>query len=278
MKRSLVYKIARAGMFGMTVLAGQVQAQTSAVDREAAATNDSASIRGEARERQRISADFDAFAGSESNARALVTGLRTGKPITLTSDGGAGATAAAAGMATFTPPTRPMGYGNIYIALSLAKQRLAAQGITSPTPSQLQFALMGGTRTSGNPPLTQMVPGVLQLRSQGMGWGQIAQRYHVKLGPVIGGMKSAGLSETAASSGAATASAPAGTGIRSAAGVSVSSGIDAKSDAPGRSIVNAGGADGHGGVYPGKHGGSVLSAGGGLASGSAHAMGRGQVK
>lgn len=42
MKRSLVYQIACAGMFGVTALAGPVQARTSGVDREPAGTDDGA--------------------------------------------------------------------------------------------------------------------------------------------------------------------------------------------------------------------------------------------
>ncbi|HET9662912.1 MAG TPA: hypothetical protein VFP00_01695, partial [Burkholderiales bacterium] len=77
----------------------------------------------------RISADFSAFAGSTENSNALVTGLRSGSAITLTSTDAKGT----ATTTTFTPPTGKMGYGNVYTSLALAKQQLAAAGITDPT-------------------------------------------------------------------------------------------------------------------------------------------------
>src|SRR4051812_44904179 len=57
---------------------------------------------------------YTSFAGSEGNAKALVTGLRNGSDITLTSGRGSSATTT-----TIDPPTKKMGYGNVNIALSL---------------------------------------------------------------------------------------------------------------------------------------------------------------
>ena len=56
----------------------------------------------------RIVSSFSTWAGSEDNARSLVTGLRQGREITLTapSEPAPGTTST-----TFTSPTRPMGYG-----------------------------------------------------------------------------------------------------------------------------------------------------------------------
>lgn len=77
----------------------------------------------------KISPDFATFAGSDANARALVSGLRNGTPVTLTSSSSSGTTAST----TFTPPTGKMGYGNVFITLALAKQQLTSLGITQPT-------------------------------------------------------------------------------------------------------------------------------------------------
>jgi hypothetical protein len=76
-----------------------------------------------------------------------------------------------------------MGFGNVNIALSLARQELAQQGITQPTPAQIQAALTGGTitTTTGSSTLT----GILTLRSQGMGWGAIANSLGFKLGEPV---------------------------------------------------------------------------------------------
>jgi hypothetical protein len=118
---------------------------------------------------------FTAFAGSTQNAQALVDGLRNGTPITLTGSSGSSS--------KITPSTQPMGFGNVNIALSLARQELAQQGITQPTPAQIQAALTGGTitTTTGSSTLT----GILTLRSQGMGWGAIANSLGFKLGEAV---------------------------------------------------------------------------------------------
>ena len=145
-----------------------------------------------------ISSDFSSFLGTDS--KAVVTGLRNGTPITLTSttttpssvQGGVPVTTTTTTM--ITPPTGHMGFGNVYISLALAKQQLSTLGITQPTPEQLQAALTGGTitQTTGTgttaTTTTTNLQGILTMRSQNMGWGQIAQKLGFKLGPVIAGM------------------------------------------------------------------------------------------
>jgi hypothetical protein len=86
-----------------------------------------------------------------------------------------------------------MGYGNVFTSLALAKQQLGQLGISQPTAGQLQAALTGGTITTGTGATTTTIQlqGILTMRSQGMGWGQIAQKQGTKLGPVISGLKSA---------------------------------------------------------------------------------------
>src|SRR5260370_10770134 len=74
---------------------------------------------------------YTPLAGSEANATSLVTGLRDDKEVNLS-------------RTTFTPPTRKMGDGNVNIALALPQAELKKQGITNPTPAQLQAALTGG--------------------------------------------------------------------------------------------------------------------------------------
>jgi hypothetical protein len=115
---------------------------------------------------------YTGLAGSKQNASSLVTGLRDGKEVTLTS----GQTTE-----TFTPSTGQMGYGNIDNALALAEASLKQNGITNPTPAQLEAALMGGkiTLASGK---TVELQGILRMRAEGMGWGQIANSMGFKLG------------------------------------------------------------------------------------------------
>jgi hypothetical protein len=118
---------------------------------------------------------FSSFAGSTENAQALVDGLRSGTPITLIGSGGAST--------TITPTTKPMGFGNINIALSLARQQLLQEGLAQPTSAQLQAALTGGTITTSTGSTT--LPGILTLRGQGMGWGAIANSLGFKLGDMV---------------------------------------------------------------------------------------------
>jgi hypothetical protein len=161
-------------------------AHTVAADEAAALTGEiqtmdtSATTKGTGAVTGKIAGDFQSFAGSKENSTALVTGLRNGSEITLTQKGEPSA--------TFTPATKPMGYGNVSTSLSLAKYQLAQQGITNPTPEQLQTALNGGTITYNGQ--TVKYQGVLQMRADGMGWGQIAQQLGTKLGPVVSGIKS----------------------------------------------------------------------------------------
>ena len=119
-------------------------------------------------ETSKLVSEFSALAGSTDNAKSLVTGLRSGSSVTLTLNGAS---------TTFASPTKPLGYGEINIALSLAQESLAKQGITNPTPQQLQAALTGKS-------------GILTLRGEGKGWGAIADSLGVKLGKVVSSTKS----------------------------------------------------------------------------------------
>jgi hypothetical protein len=140
-----------------------------------------------------------------------------------------------------------MGYGNVTISLALARQQLANQGITQPTPQQIQAALTGGTVTTGSGATARTVelPGVLTLRSSGMGWGTIAKAQGMNLGKVMSGVRSPVLPP-------ATATAS-GRGIVTAAGASAAA---------------TGAADfGHGRYYSSA---GVVTAGGGAAMAHGH--------
>lgn len=217
----------------------------------------------------KLASEFSGWAGSPENADSLVRGLRTGGAITLTSTGADGTVTTT----TFVPPTRPMGYGNIRIALLLAKTQLASQGITDPTAAQLQGALIG---TSGS-----QMQGILQMRASGMGWGQIANSMGVKLGAVVSG-KQGVTPTTTLTTGKST---PAGhahrrtSGVVTASGSAVggrSSGITSAAGASGE--VTTGLGQGHG---RGVGAGVVNAAGGragGLAGSNAGGNGKGNGK
>jgi hypothetical protein len=116
-------------------------------------------------------------------------------------------------MTTQPLPTGKMGFGNVKISLALAQQSLSQQGITQPTSQQLYTALAGGQMTPGDP--TTTTTGILQMRADGMGWGQIAQKYNVKLGQLMSGKQPA--STTPAST---TTTSTTNKGITTAAGKS----------------------------------------------------------
>jgi hypothetical protein len=119
---------------------------------------------------------FTRFAGSKTNAESLVNGLRNDQEVKLTST--------SQGSATFTPKTDKMGFGNVNIALTLAKATLAEQGITRPTPQQIEAALNGGTVTNRAGKEVKLT-GVLTQRASGMGWGKIARANGFKLGELM---------------------------------------------------------------------------------------------
>ncbi len=158
-------------------------AEMSRMDRIAVSLGDATVV-------DRLSSDFSSFLGSD--AEAVVGGLRVGTPFTLariTAQGEPGS--APVRTTVIDPAVGKMGFGNVFISLALAKQQLSQLGITQPTPEQLQIALTGGAMTAGSGAnfVTTNVQGILAMRSREMGWGQIAQKLGVKLGPVLSDLK-----------------------------------------------------------------------------------------
>ena len=168
-----------------------------------------------------------------------------------------------------------MGNGNVYISMALAQQQLTAAGITQPTAQQIEAAMAGGTLTPGGQP----VEGVLQMRASGMGWGQIANSLGVKLGRVIGGMKSANAALNR------TPTVKTGTAPTTAGSTSTAAGKTKTSTGTGKSgIVSAGGSGGAnvvgGSKSSGEKGGIVTGTGGAAGDvsspvGSAKSQGQG---
>jgi len=214
-------------ILGATILALGLNVQafadtTSALNTEASRMNTLAASHGETNVTGKISGTFNSFLGSDSTA--VVTGLRNGTPITLTTTTPAATPGAAPTVTTtvITPPTGQMGHGNVFTSLALAKQQLGQLGISQPTPEQLQAALTGGTITTGTgaTPTTTELQGVLTMRSQGMGWGQIAQKQGTKLGPVISGLKSANKQMTTTNASSTSQSTSSSSAIVSGSGKS----------------------------------------------------------
>ena len=310
-----VAMVAGAQTTGGTAPATTLNTQTATMDRLA-------DHKGQTQVANKTASSFVTLAGSQANALALVNGLRNGTPITLTAPATGAATGSTPGTTpgtttgtttgtapggtsgssdttttttgtTIAPPTGKMGWGNVFISLALAQKVLTQAGITTPTTTQLQTALLGGDLV-GADGKTVTVKGVLQLRADGMGWGKIAQVYGTKLGPVVSELKSANRqiarasaaadlssriksAETTGTSSTATQTAgssktalPVSKGLTTAANASNASGskglVSAGGGAPsgkGNGIVTAGSSNGHGNAV-GK--GVVTAAGGSAAS------------
>lgn len=254
-------------------------AETTTLQTEVQQTDTLTARHGTAQVQSRIASDFTAFAGSETNAQSLVTGLRSGTPITLTTASSAGGTSTTA--LTFDPPTRPMGHGNVFISLALAKQQLASYGITAPTAQQIQAALTGGTITTSSGQ-TVVLNGVLTQRAEGMGWGAIAKAQGVNLGQVISGLKSANAQIAAGAPASSTATAAARGNSANASGHN-------RSTAVGSGIVTATGSRPAVGVGAGASANAGGGQGAGIVTGAGTAasvqggargelMGKGHVK
>ena len=240
---------------------------------------------GETPAQAKLVSSFTAFAGSEENARSLVTGLRQGSEITLTPRATGGTPGGTNTATTFTPQTRPMGNGNVRIALSLAREQLAREGITQPTPAQIQAVLVGSP-PNGAGTSTPTQPGILQMRADGMGWGQIANGMGIQLGHDMSGRTTT----VSTSAGTSSAAVRTGGGITTAAGTAAvtSRGNSAAAHAAHGSkagiVTAAGGGSVATGLGAGARGGGnaaaagVVTAAGSSSNGQAAAQGRGLAK
>ncbi len=87
----------------------------------------------------RLASHYSDWAGGQSNADALVAGLRGGAPVTLVTNGADRSVS----IAGFTP-SGPMSYSAVGNALSNAQRSLTKLGIKHPTAEQIQAAVIGG--------------------------------------------------------------------------------------------------------------------------------------
>lgn len=153
--------VAVASAFALLAL--PVLAQTASTT---GSTTTSSSTSTQAVPTAKLVEQYTDLAGSEKSAKSLVEGLRTKTSITLEP------IAKDDKPITFTPPTAKMGNGNINIALAIAERTLAND--KNVANQDLYNALM------------DQKTGVLQMRADGMGWGQIANELGFKLGEVMG--------------------------------------------------------------------------------------------
>jgi hypothetical protein len=140
-----------------------------------------------------ISNDYSYFL-KNVNSQQVVNDLRNGQWTTTTVDPATNTSTTT----TEALPTGKMGFGNVKISLALAQESLRQQNIMQPTSEQLHTALVGGQMVPGDS--TTNTTGVLQMRADGMGWGQIAQKYDVKLGQLMSGKQPASTTTTSTTS------------------------------------------------------------------------------
>lgn len=136
----------------------------------------------------------------QANVQALVNGLREGTKVTMSSSTQPSEScqpAPTGGIVPimsliipigftveFIPPTGTMGYGNVDNALTLVQGSLANIDIVTNvtdttkqravTTADVCAALVGGVVTpKAGAPIS--LPGILKLRSEGLGWGEISK-------------------------------------------------------------------------------------------------------
>lgn len=229
---------------------------------------------GQMRVATRVAAPFATVAGSPENALALAASLRTGTPATITSTSTDASGATVTTSTSITPPTKPMGWGNVSHALALATTALSNAGVTNPTTADVQAALLGGNVTTPDGK-TVALTGVLQQRADGMGWGAIAKSYGTTMGAVNRTLHTPTVSTNATTAPIAANSTNAtksvGTGIVSGDGASHGVTTAAStSTSHGKSALSPGLTTGSGTSAPS----GVVNAAG---SGSGNAYGRGIV-
>jgi hypothetical protein len=146
-----------------------------------------------------VSKEYSYFLEKVSSQQ-VVNDLRNGQWTTTTTD----STTKVTTTSTEALPTGKMGYGNVRISLALAQESLRQQGIMQPTSQELHTTLVGGEMVPGDPNST--TSGILQMRADGMGWGQIAQKYNVKLGQLMSGKQPASTTTTSTTTTSTTTS------------------------------------------------------------------------
>jgi hypothetical protein len=229
--------VRHCAMMVALALSATAAAQTTA-DSSAASSATASAATGQTLVAGKVAYPFVALAGSQENAVALANALRTGTAATLTYTAADTNGQATTTTVSITPPTKPMGWGNVSHSLELAQFALKQQGITNPTSAELQAALQGGSITTADGK-TVALTGVLQQRADGMGWGRIAQSYGTTMGAVNRSIKA----PTAITAATTNTSTPKVTTPVGAAKVTTSTGITSadgtRLGAPSRGITTA---------------------------------------
>lgn len=181
------YKLLSAALAAALFSAAPVFAQDSGTETETTET-ETASV-----PKDRLVDRYADAAGSEEAAAGLVTSLRDGDDLTVatttttttTNADGTTTTTTATSDVVIENPNGPMGWGEVDKALGIA-EKLVEDGKFE----NLEDALAGSADiTNPDGTVVEGSAGILQLRADGMGWGQIAKEYDFKLGSVVGNGK-----------------------------------------------------------------------------------------
>lgn len=141
--------------------------------------------------KDRLVERYSELAGSDAAAADLVERLRTGGDFsvttqvttTTTNPDGTTTTTTSPVTTTVANPNGAMGWGEVNITLSMAQAL-----VDSGAAPDLQSALTGTSTTVTNPDgttTTTTAGGVLAMRADGMGWGQIAKELGFNLGTLV---------------------------------------------------------------------------------------------
>ena len=171
--------------------------------------NDDAVVAEAAVPADRLADRYADLAGSPEAAADLVSELRTGDDFSVTETvttpvldangdpvldaNGNPQTTTSTVESTIANPNGPMGYGEVNITLSMAQALL-----DSGAYPDLQSALTGTETTVTNADGTTTTTssgGVLAMRADGMGWGQIAKELGFNLGTLVSASNSNGKSQ-----------------------------------------------------------------------------------
>ncbi len=118
----------------------------------------------------RLANQYSGWAGSRSNADAIISGLRSGSSITIVTTGADRQVS----LAGFSPPAA-MSEGQISSALGNAQRSLSRLGIQRPNAEQIQAALIGGEVMLPNG-RTAMIQGPVAVTGMQNNSGQVASR------------------------------------------------------------------------------------------------------
>lgn len=175
----------------LSLALGAALVATAPVFAQDGGTDDATLIQQASVPKDRLVARYSTLAGSDAAAADLVERLRTGgdfsvttqQTTTVTNPDGTTTTTTTPVTTTVANPNGPMGWGEVNITLSIA-QALVDGG----EAADLQSALTGTSTTVTNPDGTTTTTtsgGVLAMRADGAGWGQIAKTLGFNLGSLI---------------------------------------------------------------------------------------------